>query len=118
MEIVKTICNSGAGITFVGIGCPRQEVWAYEFKNLLRMPVVAVGAAFNFHSGRLAQAPSWLQRAGLEWLFRMTREPSRLWKRYLILNPYYLFLLSCQWSGLRQFDPDSTTQPNNEMLYG
>lgn len=117
-EIIETIQASGAAITMVGLGCPRQEVWAYEFKNDLKMPVLAVGAAFNFHAGQLAQAPPIMQRWGLEWLFRLFKEPIRLWHRYLILNPYYVSLFVLQMTGLRKFDPDSTESPKQEILYG
>lgn len=117
-EVVDTIHASGASITMVGLGCPRQEVWAYEFKDALKMPLLAVGAAFNFHAGQLDQAPSVLQKYGLEWLYRFVKEPRRLWRRYAILNPYYVGLLFLQWTGLKKFDPDSTVQPGNEILYG
>ena len=117
-EIVSTIRESGAAITMVGLGCPRQEVWAYEFKNELEMPVLAVGAAFNFHAGELAQAPPWMQRLGLEWFFRLLKEPTRLWHRYLILNPYYLSLVFLQLTRLRKFDPETTDSPKQEILYG
>ena len=117
-EIVQTILDSGAAITMVGLGCPRQEVWAYEFKNQLNMPVLAVGAAFNFHAGQLAQAPPNLQKYGLEWAFRLYKEPKRLWQRYLILNPYYVYLLFLQSTGLKKFDPESTIIPQQEILYG
>lgn len=118
LDIINTILDSGAGITMVGLGCPRQEVWAYEFKNQLNMPVLAVGAAFNFHAGQLDQAPPMLQKYGLEWAYRLFKEPKRLWQRYLILNPYYLYLLFLQWTGLRKFDPESTIVPQREVLYG
>ncbi|HBJ38650.1 MAG TPA: glycosyltransferase [Planctomycetaceae bacterium] len=118
LEIIQAIKTSGAAITMVGLGCPRQEVWAYEFKDDLRMPVLAVGAAFNFHAGQLPQAPIWMQRFGLEWFYRFTKEPTRLWQRYLVLNPYYLTLVFLQWSKLRKFDPTSTTPPDHEILYG
>ncbi len=117
-EIIDVINNSGASITMVGLGCPRQEVWAYEFKNDIRMPVLAVGAAFNFHAGELAQAPPLLQRWGLEWLYRLTREPKRLWRRYVYLNPYYASLVGLQWLGVKKFDPNSTAPPSEEILYG
>lgn len=117
-EIINTINSSGAAITLVGLGCPRQEVWAYEFKDHLKMPVLAVGAAFNFHAGQLAQAPPVLQKLGLEWLYRFCCEPRRLWKRYMFLNPYYLGLLFLQWSGLKKFDPESTVLPEREIMYG
>jgi exopolysaccharide biosynthesis WecB/TagA/CpsF family protein len=118
LDIIDTILDSGAGITMVGLGCPRQEVWAYEFKNQLNMPVLAVGAAFNFHAGQLDQAPPILQKYGLEWAYRLFKEPKRLWQRYLILNPYYVYLLFLQWTGLRKFDPESTIVPQREILYG
>lgn len=117
-EIVEAINASGASITMVGLGCPRQEVWAYEFKDDINMPVLAVGAAFNFHAGELAQAPPLLQRWGFEWLYRLSREPKRLWRRYAYLNPYYASLVGLQWLGLRKFDPDSTETPSEEILYG
>lgn len=99
-ELVARIVDSGAAVTFVGLGCPRQEVWAYEYRASLRMPVVAVGAAFDFHAGLLPQAPPRLQRAGLEWAFRLSREPYRLWKRYLLLNPLFIAMVAVQATGL------------------
>lgn len=117
-EIIDAINASGAGITMVGLGCPRQEVWAYEFKDHVNMPVLAVGAAFNFHAGELAQAPPFLQRLGLEWFYRLTREPKRLWRRYVILNPYYVSLVGLQLLRLKKFDPEATEMPEKEILYG
>jgi N-acetylglucosaminyldiphosphoundecaprenol N-acetyl-beta-D-mannosaminyltransferase len=116
--LVGRIRSSGAGIVFVGLGCPRQEVWVYEYRNRLAMPLIAVGAAFDFHAGLVPQAPPALQRAGLEWAFRMTQEPRRLWRRYLLLNPSYVALLALQALGLRRFDPDSAVPPVKEMSYG
>lgn len=100
-EVALRIRASGAKITFVGIGCPRQEIWAYEFRNLLSMPVLAVGAAFPFIAGSLSQAPNWMQSRGLEWLFRLAAEPRRLWKRYILLNPLYLAMVGLQVCGKR-----------------
>ena len=117
-EIVDEINASGAAITLVGLGCPRQEVWAYEFKDSLKMPVLAVGAAFNFHAGQLAQAPPWMQKCGLEWFYRFTKEPRRLWHRYMVLNPYYVSLVAMQSLRLRKFDPATTSEPEAEILYG
>lgn len=116
--LIEDIRNSGAAIMFVGLGCPRQEVWAYEFKNALGMPVLAVGAAFNFHAGVLDQAPPMLQRLGLEWLYRFSKEPTRLWKRYMLLNPMYVTLFLLQLLRLRRFDPSETTPPAEEVWYG
>lgn len=117
-EVVATIRGSGARLTFVGLGCPRQEVWAYELRDALSMPLLAVGAAFAFHAGQLAQAPAWLQSRGLEWFFRLVHEPGRLWKRYLLLNPLYLSLLCAQRLGLQAFAPENAEPPQREMLYG
>ena len=110
--------GSGAAITFVGLGCPRQEVWAYEFRTALSMPLVAVGAAFAFHAGRLAQAPAFLQDHGLEWFYRLLKEPRRLWKRYLLLNPLYVSLIALQLTGLRNSDTADSSTPIEELLYG
>ncbi len=119
-ELIDDINSSGASIICVGLGCPRQEVWAYEFKDHINMPVLAVGAAFNFHAGVLDQAPPALQKYGLEWLYRLVKEPARLWRRYVILNPYYLTMLGTQRLGLRseRFDPGNTVAPAEEVLYG
>lgn len=116
--LIAEIRASGAQITFVGLGCPRQEIWAYEFRDALSMPLLAVGAAFNFHAGLLAQAPKHLQDRGLEWAFRLAKEPRRLWRRYLYLNPLYLTMIAAQWLGLRQFSPESGRRPTTEMRYG
>ncbi len=119
-ELIDDINISGASVLFVGLGCPRQEIWAYEFKDHINMPVLAVGAAFNFHAGELDQAPPTLQRHGLEWAYRLAKEPARLWRRYLVLNPYYLGLIAAQRLGLRKrrFDPASAVEPTGEILYG
>lgn len=101
--VVARIIGSGAKITFVGLGCPRQEVWAYEYRDDLSMPILAVGAAFDFHAGSLPQAPTWMQDRGLEWMYRLKSEPRRLWKRYVMLNPWYSWLVARQVLGA-QFD--------------
>jgi len=116
-ELIARVRNSGARILFVGLGCPRQEVFAYEYRDDLSMPVLAVGAAFPFLAGRLRQAPRWMQNAGLEWLFRLGCEPRRLWRRYLLFNPAYVFFLTMQ--ALKLFTPESPgTPPEKPMLFG
>jgi len=117
-ETVASIRGSGAAITLVGLGCPRQEVWAYEFREALSMPIIAVGAAFNFHAGLLPQAPPVMQAWGFEWLFRLVAEPRRLWRRYLLLNPLYASMLCLQALHLRRFDPNDAVRPEREVLYG
>jgi N-acetylglucosaminyldiphosphoundecaprenol N-acetyl-beta-D-mannosaminyltransferase len=116
--VVARIRKSGAALTFVGLGCPRQEVWAYEHREALGMPIVAVGAAFDFHAGTLAQAPRFLQDRGLEWLFRLVQEPRRLWRRYLYLNPLYVALVALQGLHLRQFDPLDFRRPEADVGVG
>jgi len=101
--IREEIRKSGADIVFVGLGCPRQEVWVYENVEALSMPVLAVGAAFDFHAGVLPQAPPSLQARGLEWAFRLAHEPRRLWRRYVLLNPAYVALTALQFLGLKAF---------------
>lgn len=95
-EIADRIRSSGARVVLVGLGCPRQEVFAYAMRPLLDMPLLAVGAAFDYHAGLLRKPPAWMQRAGLEWLWRLGLEPKRLWHRYLVLNPAYLTRLGAQ----------------------
>jgi N-acetylglucosaminyldiphosphoundecaprenol N-acetyl-beta-D-mannosaminyltransferase len=95
-QIAERIRNSGARLVLVGLGCPRQEVFAYAMRPLLPMPLLAVGAAFDYHAGQLRKPPEWMQKRGLEWLWRLGLEPGRLWKRYLLLNPAYLARLGAQ----------------------
>jgi exopolysaccharide biosynthesis WecB/TagA/CpsF family protein len=111
-EIADRIAASGARIVLVGLGCPRQEVFTHAMRPLLDMPLLAVGAAFDYHAGLLRRPPSWMQKYSLEWLWRLGLEPARLWKRYLILNPAYLARLSAQKSHLwRATPPAPTTTP-------
>lgn len=98
-QIAAEIVASGSRICLVGLGCPRQEVFVYEHRDLLPMPTLAVGAAFDFHAGRLAQAPRWMQDRGLEWLYRLAREPRRLARRYLVLNPRFVLAVAAQRLG-------------------
>lgn len=81
---------SGARIVLVGLGCPRQERWCDAHRGELPLVMLAVGAAFDFHAGRVRQAPGWVQAAGLEWAFRLAMEPRRLWRRYARVVPRFL----------------------------
>jgi exopolysaccharide biosynthesis WecB/TagA/CpsF family protein len=114
-QISAAIRASGARLVFVALGCPRQEVWAYENRERLGVPIIAVGAAFDFHAGLVPQAPARLQALGLEWLFRLVQEPRRLWRRYVYLNPLYLLLVFLQWTGLRRISLDDSRQPAGEL---
>jgi N-acetylglucosaminyldiphosphoundecaprenol N-acetyl-beta-D-mannosaminyltransferase len=102
-DVRAQIHQSGARILLVGLGCPKQEWWMSEQVGHLQAVMVGVGAAFDFHAGRVPQAPSYLQEAGLEWLFRLTKEPKRLWKRYLKHNPRFVALMGAQIAGLDHF---------------
>jgi N-acetylglucosaminyldiphosphoundecaprenol N-acetyl-beta-D-mannosaminyltransferase len=90
-EVVEAIERSGAAVVWVGTGQPKQELWMHRMRPRLRTPLlVGVGAAFDFHAGLVPQAPAWMQRSGLEWLYRLAREPRRLWRRYARYNPRFL----------------------------
>lgn len=117
-EIADTIIASGASIVLVGLGCPRQEVWIYEYRSLINLPMLAIGAAFDFHAGTQSQAPEYLQKRGLEWLYRLVHEPRRLWKRYLLLNPLYIMLVAKQALHLQEFPLTKHHQSQEELRYG
>lgn len=89
-ETIARINDSGAGIVFIGLGCPKQEVFAAEHRDAIRAVQLCVGAAFDIHAGMAPMAPRWMQNAGLEWFYRLCREPRRLWKRYLVGNSQFL----------------------------
>jgi N-acetylglucosaminyldiphosphoundecaprenol N-acetyl-beta-D-mannosaminyltransferase len=96
-EVIRLIRESKASLVFVGISTPKQEKWMADHRELLPGKVmVGVGAAFDFHSGRVRQAPEWVQGAGLEWFFRLMTEPQRLWRRYLFITPQFLPLWGLQ----------------------
>jgi exopolysaccharide biosynthesis WecB/TagA/CpsF family protein len=91
---IQRINDSGAGLVFIGLGCPRQDWFAFEHKHEIRGVQLCVGAAFDFHAGNKKMAPGWMQKRGLEWLFRLVQEPKRLWKRYLVTNTIYVYLFA------------------------
>ena len=91
---IRRMNSSGAGIVLVGRGCPRQEVWVARHHGRVNGAILAIGAAFDFWAGTKPQAPAWMQRSGLEWLFRLAHEPGRLWARYLTTNSLYCLLFT------------------------
>lgn len=91
-EVVKKINSSGTQILFVGLGCPKGERWMAEHRDRINAVMLGVGAAFDFYAGTLSEAPQWMRKSGLEWLFRLASEPSRLWRRYLYTNSRFLYL--------------------------
>ncbi|MEO7673047.1 MAG: WecB/TagA/CpsF family glycosyltransferase [Pyrinomonadaceae bacterium] len=95
-EMTRKLNASGTKILFVGLGCPKQERWMASHRNQTQAVMIGVGAAFAFYADNVAESPKWLRKFGLEWLFRLASEPKRLWRRYLILNPRFL------WHAFRQ----------------
>jgi N-acetylglucosaminyldiphosphoundecaprenol N-acetyl-beta-D-mannosaminyltransferase len=91
-SIADDIYESGVKILFVGLGCPKQEIWMAKNKGKIPAVMLGVGAAFDFHAGTLPKAPRAFQQLGLEWLFRLAVEPRRLWRRYLFNNPKFVAL--------------------------
>lgn len=110
-SVAEEIQRSGAKVVLAGLGCPRQEFWAYENRHLLQIPIVGIGSAFDSNAGALPTPPEWMQQSGLEWLFRLAQEPRRLWKRYLVLNPLYLLFIGGEILGLYRFDRGSDREP-------
>jgi N-acetylglucosaminyldiphosphoundecaprenol N-acetyl-beta-D-mannosaminyltransferase len=102
--IMHMINDTNPDLVWVGLSTPKQELWMAAHVDRLVAPVLlGVGAAFDFHAGTKRQAPSWMQRIGLEWSFRLMTEPRRLWKRYLVNNPSFVFLVALQTLGLRRY---------------
>jgi N-acetylglucosaminyldiphosphoundecaprenol N-acetyl-beta-D-mannosaminyltransferase len=103
-DTIDMINRSNADIVWVGLGTPKQDFWVARHRPILNAPVlIAVGAAFDFLTGRIPQAPTWMQRNGLEWFFRLAKEPRRLAYRYLVYNPLFILHLLAQLSGLRRY---------------
>ncbi|WPX08504.1 WecB/TagA/CpsF family glycosyltransferase [Anaerocellum danielii] len=95
-RIIEEINQSGVQILFVGLGCPKQEIWMSKNKGKINAVMLGVGAAFNMHAGKIKRAPLWMQRMGLEWLYRLMKEPRRLWRRYLYTNFKFIKLLAAK----------------------
>jgi N-acetylglucosaminyldiphosphoundecaprenol N-acetyl-beta-D-mannosaminyltransferase len=104
-DIVARINDARADVLWVGLSTPKQERWMYRHRNLLNVPVmVGVGAAFDMHTGRVKQAPVWMRENGLEWCYRLVREPQRLWRRYLVLGSSFVCNVSLELAGLKKFE--------------
>jgi N-acetylglucosaminyldiphosphoundecaprenol N-acetyl-beta-D-mannosaminyltransferase len=102
-EIVAAINRSGARILFIGLNTPKQDFWMAAHRGRVQAVMLGVGAAFDFLAGTKSQAPRWMMRNGLEWLYRLATEPRRLWKRYLKHNPRFVVLFAMQLLGWRRF---------------
>ena len=104
-ETATLINDARPDIVWVGISSPKQDRWMACMRSQLEAPVIiGVGAAFDFHSGAVRQAPRWMQSSGLEWTFRLATDPRRLWRRYLVDNPWFLWELALQKSGIKKFE--------------
>jgi exopolysaccharide biosynthesis WecB/TagA/CpsF family protein len=104
-------------VVFAGLGCPRQEVFAYEMRERVKLPVLAVGAAFEYHAGLRKEPPALIQRSGLQWLWRLVGDPRRLWKRYLTTNPAFVARVVAQRLRVWRPDPGATPEPEREAGY-
>lgn len=103
-DVVSRIRTAVPDVLWVGLSTPKQERWMSEYLPLLNVPVlIGVGAAFDFHTGRLQQAPVWMRENGLEWLFRLLREPRRLWRRYLINGSQFAWNVSLELLNIKRF---------------
>lgn len=98
-EICQRIADSGAGVVFVSLGCPKQEKWMHAHRGRIPAVMIGVGAAFDYHAGTLSRAPTWMRNNGLEWLHRLVSEPRRLWKRYLVTNSLFMVRAAAQLLG-------------------
>ncbi len=90
-KVLTAIKTSGADIVWLGISSPKQDIWMRDNVDQLSQTLIGVGAAFDFLSGEVRRAPAWMQKSGLEWLFRLLSEPRRLWRRYFILAPQFVW---------------------------
>jgi N-acetylglucosaminyldiphosphoundecaprenol N-acetyl-beta-D-mannosaminyltransferase len=103
-DVVSQINQAGPDIVWVGLSTPKQERWIGQVRERLTVKLlISVGAAFDYHTGRLKQAPRAIQRTGLEWAFRLAQEPGRLWRRYAVNNPRFIYLAALQLAGLAKF---------------
>lgn len=98
-QVAADIRESGAHVVWIGISTPKQERLMARLQPLVPATLIGVGAAFDFHSGAIKRAPIWMQRSGLEWLHRLSSEPQRLWRRYVVMAPRFVFLVARQALG-------------------
>lgn len=104
-DVAARVQAAKPDVMWIGLSTPKQERWMYEHRDKFLVPVMlGVGAAFDFNSGKLQRAPSWMGNTGLEWLFRLFVEPKRLWKRYLVTIPSAVWSVSLEMFHLKKYD--------------
>jgi N-acetylglucosaminyldiphosphoundecaprenol N-acetyl-beta-D-mannosaminyltransferase len=114
-EIVAMIQRASPDVLWVGLSNGKQERWMYKHRDRLNVPVMAgVGAAFDLNSGRVRQAPPWMREHGLEWFYRLLQEPRRLWRRYLVCGPQFVWHVSLELLGLKKFAPPESRRTADE----
>lgn len=120
-EAIRRINESGADVLWVGLGAPKQEKWMYEHRGKINAVMMGVGAGFDFHAGIAKRAPMWMQTHYLEWLYRLTKDPKRLWKRYVTTNGRFLLLLAkYAWKGMGEAQDESLIEnrdKKNLLIY-
>ena len=92
-EIIREINAAKPDFLWVGLGAPKQEIWMAEHKNKVSSIMIGVGAGFDFHAGTVKRAPVWMQKCGLEWLYRLLQDPKRLWRRYVVTNSKFIWYM-------------------------
>jgi N-acetylglucosaminyldiphosphoundecaprenol N-acetyl-beta-D-mannosaminyltransferase len=103
-HLQEMIAATAPDVIWVGLSTPKQERWMFAHRDSLRVPLLmGVGAAFDFHTGRVKQAPSWMQENGLEWLYRLAQEPKRLWRRYILNGSEFVWHVALEMAGLRKY---------------
>ena len=107
-EFQALLAEKKPDVLWVGLSTPKQERFMFQYQNTFDVKLMAgVGAAFDIHTGRIKDAPGWMKKAGLQWLHRLVQDPRRLWRRYCINNPKFVWNISLQFLGIRQFRIDS-----------
>lgn len=111
-DLLNDVQNAKPDVVWVGLSTPKQECFIADYVDRLHVPlVVGVGAAFDFHTGRLHDAPVWIKRAGLQWLHRLLQDPGRLWRRYLLNNPVFLWRIALQLLKQRSLEHQTACAP-------
>ncbi len=111
LAAIEQIRGLGAEVVWTGMGTPAQDLWMAENVDRVGVPLVGVGGAFDVLAGWVRPAPMWMQRNGLQWLFRLSQEPRRMWRRYLVYNPLFIWHFSLQLLGVRVYTDEAPRQP-------